>query len=68
MEDARRRIGLFIDYYNFQRPHQGIGGAVPADRFFEAAEEVKRALTARVAKNAGTPLFRVGFTRQSRGG
>src|SRR5262249_27349935 len=27
--DARRRIGLFIDHYNFQRPHQGIGGLVP---------------------------------------
>ena len=30
--DAQRRIGLFIDHYNFQRPHQGIGGLVPADR------------------------------------
>jgi len=33
LEDARRRIGHFIDYYNFQRPHQGIDGLVPADRF-----------------------------------
>ena len=24
--DARQRIGLFIDHYNFQRPHQGIDG------------------------------------------
>ena len=24
--DARRRIGLFIDHYNFQRPHQGVRG------------------------------------------
>jgi transposase InsO family protein len=30
--DAQRRIGLFIDHSNFQRPHQGIGGLVPADR------------------------------------
>src|SRR5947209_9744644 len=29
--DAQRRIGLFIDHYNFQRPHQGIEGLVPAD-------------------------------------
>ena len=40
LEDARRRIGHFIDYYNFQRPHQGIDGLVPADRFFGAASEV----------------------------
>jgi transposase InsO family protein len=50
--DAQRRIGLFIDHYNFQRPHQGIDGLVPADRFFGAASEVVRALKERVAANA----------------
>ena len=40
LEDARRRIGLFIDHYNFQRVHSGIEGLVPADRFFHAAPEV----------------------------
>ena len=35
--DAQRRIGLFIDSYNFQRAHSGIDGLVPADRFFGAA-------------------------------
>ena len=50
--DAQRRIGLFIDHYNFQRPHQGIDGLVPADRFFGAAAEVRRTLQARVAANA----------------
>jgi transposase InsO family protein len=50
--DARQRIGLFIDHYNFSRPHQGIDGLVPADRFFGAAEEVKRSLAARVHANA----------------
>jgi len=52
LEDARRRIGHFIDYYNFQRPHQGIGGLVPADRFFGAASEVLQTLRNRVAANA----------------
>ena len=52
LEDARRRIGHFIDYYNFQRPHQGIDGLVPADRFFGAASEVLATLRARVAANA----------------
>src|SRR4029079_11095486 len=44
--------GLFIDHYNFQRPHQGIDSASPADRFFGAADEVKRTLAARVNANA----------------
>ncbi|CEF49056.1 unnamed protein product [uncultured bacterium] len=52
MGDAQRRIGLFIDHYNFQRCHQGIDGSTPADRFFGAASEVKRTLQARVAANA----------------
>ena len=61
IEDARKRIGMFIDYYNFQRTHQGIGGLVPADRFFNAAPDVLRALKNRVNTNAleyarnGTP-------------
>lgn len=33
-------------------PHQGIDGLVPADRFFQAAPEVKETLRARVAANA----------------
>jgi hypothetical protein len=50
--DAQRRIGLFIDHYNFQRAHQGLDGLVPADRFFGAAQEVKETLQACVAANA----------------
>lgn len=61
MGEATQRIGLFIDYYNFQRPHQGLEGLVPADRFFGAAPDVLRTLKQRVAANAlelartGTP-------------
>jgi transposase InsO family protein len=52
MDEARKRIGLFVDHYNFQRPHQGIEGLVPADRFFGAAPEVLKTLNKRVAANA----------------
>jgi transposase InsO family protein len=52
LAEARQRIGLFIDYYNLQRPHQGIEGLVPADRFFYAAPEVLQTLKQRVAENA----------------
>lgn len=61
VEEARSRVSHFIDHYNFQRPHRGVEGLVPADRFFEAASEVRRTLEARVAANAldlarhGTP-------------
>jgi transposase InsO family protein len=52
LADARTRIGHFIDHYNFQRPHQGVGGCVPADRFFGAAPAVLETLKKRVAGNA----------------
>jgi transposase InsO family protein len=52
LDDARRRVGHFIDHYNFQRPHQGIEGLVPADRYFAAAPQVRETLQARVAANA----------------
>ena len=52
LEEARSRIAHFIAYYNFQRTHQGIDGLVPADRFFEAASDVREALEKRVADNA----------------
>jgi transposase len=52
LEDARRRIGLFTDHYNFSRPHRSLDGLVPADRFFGSAPEVLKTLRARVAANA----------------
>jgi len=52
LADACARIGHFIDWYNFQRVHSGIGGLVPADRSFHAAPEVARVLKERVAANA----------------
>jgi transposase InsO family protein len=52
LDDARVRIGHFIDHYNFQRTHTGIDGLVPADRFFAAAEAIKESLRQRVAANA----------------
>jgi transposase InsO family protein len=52
MADAQRRIGHFIDYYNFQRTHQGLDGLVPADRYFGAGSEVLQTLKRRVAANA----------------
>ena len=63
LDDARRRIGLFIDHYNFQRPHSGCGGLVPADRYFAAAPQVLATLKDRVAKNSAD-LARDGMPRK----
>ncbi len=63
LDDARRRIGLFIDHYNFQRPHSGIDGLVPADRYFAAAPQVLATLKERVATNAAE-LARDGMPRK----
>jgi len=52
LADARKRLGHYVDHYNFQRAHQGIDGLVPADRYFGAASEVRRSLQARVSANA----------------
>ncbi|MDJ0522820.1 MAG: DDE-type integrase/transposase/recombinase [Planctomycetota bacterium] len=52
LNEARERIAHFLGFYNFQRTHQGIGGLVPADRFFAASDEVRRAQEERVATNA----------------
>ncbi|MBV8756848.1 MAG: DDE-type integrase/transposase/recombinase [Deltaproteobacteria bacterium] len=50
--DCLRRVELFVQHYNFQRPHQGIDGLVPADRFFRAAPQVRAAIEAQTKANA----------------
>jgi transposase InsO family protein len=51
-EDCQRRLQLFIHGYNFQRPHQGIEGLVPADRYFGAGPQVRAAIEAAVQQNS----------------
>jgi transposase InsO family protein len=51
-EEARERIRLWVQYYNHQRPHQGIGGLCPADRFFEIHHELKKTLEQGMEENA----------------
>lgn len=48
---ARERIRLWVAYYNHKRPHQGIGGVCPADRYFEVAGELRKTVAAGVAEN-----------------
>lgn len=50
-DELREQLALYIRHYNFQRPHQGIGGLTPADRFFEIETTVKRQLAEKIADN-----------------
>jgi len=42
--DACQRLDHWVGYYNHQRPHQGIDGACPADRFYGMAKDVEAAV------------------------
>ncbi len=50
-EEARERIRHWLQYYNYKRPHQGIGGLCPADRFFEIQAELKKTMEQGIADN-----------------
>ena len=50
--DARQRLDHWIGYYNHQRPHQGIDGFFPADRFYGIAGDVEEALKQGCQENA----------------
>jgi len=51
LAEARERLAHWIAFYNHFRPHQSLGGLVPADRFFGAENAVRRAIEATLAKN-----------------
>ena len=50
--DASQRLSHWVAYYNHQRPHQGIAGACPADRFYGVAGDVEEALKQGCQENA----------------
>jgi transposase InsO family protein/transposase-like protein len=49
--EAQARLAHFFAHYNHFRPHQGIGGMVPADRLFGVESQVRKALEATLAAN-----------------
>lgn len=50
-EDMRNRTKLWVQYYNFKRPHQGIGGLCPSDRFYEVSHDVRQMVEKGIADN-----------------
>ena len=69
LSDASRTIGRWVDHYNHQRTHHGLGGIlVPADRFYGISERTLKmielgqgahALDILNPENRGLELFRV---------
>jgi hypothetical protein len=68
-ESAQERIRYWVKYYNHQRPHQGIEGLCPADRFFAIQKEVRQVVEQGIAENVQelalrgqpkTPFYMVG--------
>jgi transposase InsO family protein len=50
-DDLQERTRLWVQYYNFRRPHQGIGGQCPADKFYGMSQEVRRVVEQGIAEN-----------------
>src|SRR5512136_916712 len=50
-EEAQERIRRWVQYYNHKRPHQGIGGLCPADRYFEIQGELRKTIERGIAEN-----------------
>lgn len=50
-ESARERIKLWVRYYNHKRPHQGIEGLCPADRYFEVASQLRKTIESGIKDN-----------------
>jgi len=50
-EEARERVGWWVRYYNHKRPHQGIGGLCPADRYFEIHSALKKTIEKGIHEN-----------------
>jgi transposase InsO family protein len=69
LTEAKERFGHFVAHYNHFRPHQGIDGMVPADRFFGVENQVRAAmektmdhneLLVALGEKARKPVFLVG--------
>jgi len=50
-ENAQERVRLWVKYYNHRRPHQGIEGMCPADRYFEIQHELRKTIETQIQEN-----------------
>jgi len=50
-EEARERVRYWVQYYNHKRPHQGLDGLCPADRFFEIQQALRKVIEQGIREN-----------------
>lgn len=64
---AQMVIREFVSWYNYERPHEALGGLTPADRFFGVSEPLEAELNAYAqGRRAGQQLYvccRIGSRR-----
>jgi len=51
LDEAKEKFAHFVNHYNHFRPHQGLKGMIPADRFFGVESEVKNAIEETMSEN-----------------
>lgn len=61
-EEAKEKIGEYIEYYNFKRPHQGIGNLIPSDRFYKVGDQVRQIIAANTEKVDEKPVPEPGYS------
>lgn len=61
-EEAKDKIGEYVEYYNFKRAHQGIGNLTPSDRFYKVGDQVKQIIASNTEKVAEQPIMASGYT------
>ena len=54
-EEAKEKLGEYIEYYNFKRPHQGIENVTPSDRFYRVADQVRQIVASNTEKVEAAP-------------
>ncbi len=54
-DEAKEKIGEYVEYYNFKRPHQGIENVTPSDRFYRVADQVRQIVASNTEKVETAP-------------
>ena len=60
-EEAKDKIGRYIEHYNFKRPHQGIANLTPSDRFYGVGEQVREIVRDNTAKTQDARFVPAGY-------
>ena len=60
-EEAKDKIGEYVEYYNFKRPHQGINNLTPSDKFYRVGDQVKQIIASNTEKVQEAPIAVPGY-------